>query len=96
MKRFGADLSPRRMHYCPECKKQRLSLPAGKTPSKEKREFDLPGGGKVELFEEVCQFCVRKYYERHFKPKRGDAQKIMRALQDEHKLPEDASLEELL
>jgi hypothetical protein len=97
MKNFGADnTTNRRAHYCPECNKQRLVTPIDHVPSKDKREFDLPDGTKIELFQEVCEFCVRKYFRKYFEPKKTDVKKIMRALSDEHELPEDTSLEELL
>jgi hypothetical protein len=96
MKNFGAAPKPKRAHFCPECKKQRLTLPVDETPSKEKREFDLPDGSKVELFEQVCPFCVRKYYKKYWEPKKTDVKKIMKALEEAHELPEDTSLEELL
>jgi hypothetical protein len=96
MKNFGAKPTTKRAHFCPECSKPRLVLPLGETASKEKRDFDLPGGDKVELFEQVCPFCVRKYYKKYWEPKKSDVKKIMQALEDAHELPDDTSLEELL
>jgi len=96
MKNFGADKVSKRAHYCPACNKPRLILPIDEEPSKEKRKFDLPNGEKIELFEMVCPFCVRKYYRKYWEPKKADVRKIMRALSEEHELPEDTSLEELL
>jgi hypothetical protein len=71
-------------------------LPHGEKQNKEKREFELPDGSKVELFAEVCPFCIRKYYKKYWEPKKTDVKKIMKALQEQHELPEDTSLEELL
>lgn len=96
MKNLGTNNVRKRAHYCPECNKPRLIVPIDDTPSKKKREFELPGGKKIELFEEVCQFCLRKYYKKYWEPKKADVKKIMRALAQEHELPEDTSLEELL
>ena len=96
MKNFGADKVGKRAHYCLACNKPRLILPIDEDPIKTKREFELPGGEKVELFEQVCPFCVHRYYKRYWEPKKADVRKIMRALAEERELPEDTSLEELL
>lgn len=96
MKNFGADKVSKRAHYCPACNKPRLILPLDEEPSKKKREFKLPNDDTVELFEMVCSYCVHRYYKKYWEPKRADVKKIMRALAEEHALPEDTSLEELL
>ena len=96
MKINNGKTTTKRMHYCPACNKPRLKLPIGQEPNKSKGEFDLPDGEKVELFVQVCEFCVQKYYKKYWQPKKADAKKVLQALELDRELPEDTSLEELL
>jgi hypothetical protein len=96
MKRFGSKTVSKRAHFCPECNKQRLHLLAGEEPDRSTKEFDLPNGEVVELYVQVCPFCIQKYYKKYWEPKKLDARKILKALEEGQELPENASLEELL
>jgi hypothetical protein len=80
---------------CPQCKKRRLFRKNGHLVSTEKVEKELPSGEKISFFKDICDICIAKLYQKYFAPKKGDAKKVLSALEDNRTLG-DKSLEELV
>lgn len=84
-----------RVYECPECHKFRLYRPEGYKISQEITKKDLPSGEQISHFNDICDFCAVKIYNRYYKPNKSDAKKILQALEDGKSIG-DKSLEELL
>ena len=82
-----------RTHDCLECGKFRLYLPLGQEPSNETQIFDLPNGEKKAFYKEMCEWCRKRLWQKHFAPKPTDIKKVLRAI-EKGKLNE--SLEDVL
>jgi hypothetical protein len=65
--------------------------------SHEKREYITFSKDTVTLFVDICDWCAIKNKKKHFDPSPSDIRKMLRAMKEEGKMPEDGpSLEDLL
>lgn len=84
-----------RMYHCPQCSKARMTRPHDHKVSLEKKKYDTYDGGTVELYADICIFCIERNKAKHFEPSRADLKKVLKAMQ-EGETNEDMSLEEML
>lgn len=89
-----------RIWFCPECGKQRMVLPMGQEPRRDKVSMETPSGRKVDIYPDVCSFCNQKYLKKYFGAGR-DMKAVADMMKDVHAgevldIPDGKSLEELL
>jgi len=80
---------------CPQCSKKRMIRPEGHVISDRKIQKELPSGETVEHFYDICASCIKKLTALYYTIKKGDAKKVLQALDDGGSLG-DKSIEELL
>lgn len=91
-----------RIWFCPQCNKQRLSLPIGQEPDRDLVEIETQAGRVVKVYRTVCGYCEQKYVKKYFGGGRDikAVADMMRGIAAEDlidlDLPDDKSLEELL
>lgn len=96
MKRLNSKPKDMRSFACPQCGKSRMTRPTDHTVSLEKREYKTKDNSQIELFTDICDFCKARNWTKYFEPTRADIRRVLKAMQDEAKLSEDQSLEDLL
>lgn len=85
-----------RAFTCLQCNKPRLMRDFDYVVNTSKTTYDTKDGSKVELFNDMCEFCKKNNFHKYFEPTRADVRKILKSMQEDAKLSGDQSLEELL
>lgn len=96
MKRQNKKPVDMRAFECPQCRKRRLIRPIDHVVSTETREYKGKDGQTITLLIDVCDNCRTRNFKRYFEPTKADVRRVIKSIQDEAKLPENQSLEELL
>lgn len=96
MKRLNQKPVDMRMLVCPQCQKPRMSRPIGHVIKLEKKSYKDRHDKDVEILTDICDFCIQKNYRLHFEPTRADIRKVLKTMQEEAKLADDQTLEDLL
>lgn len=96
MKRLNNKPVDMRCFECPQCHKQRMVRKPEHIVSQETREYKTRDGTPVTLLVDICDFCQVSNSKRHFEPSKADIRRLIKAIQEEGKLEEGQSLEELL
>jgi len=84
------------MFTCPQCRKQRMTRPLDHVINEAKQEYKTKDKDTVELFVDICEPCKGRNSRLYFEPSKADIKRILKAMQEDAKLGEDQSLEDLL
>lgn len=97
MKRLNSNppARARRVFYCPQCNKQRMTRDADHVVSSSTQVYTDKNNTEIELLTDICSFCEQANYKRYFEPTRADLKRVLKAIQEEGNIGED-SLEDLL
>jgi transcription elongation factor Elf1 len=79
---------------CPQCNKMRMSRPHTHIVSLEKKTYETYAQGNVDLFIDICNFCIQRNKIKYFEPTQADVRKVLKAMKEGK--PSDVSLEEML
>lgn len=96
MKRITSKPIDLRAFTCPQCDKMRMTRPLDHVVSKEVRSYKAKNGKDVELLIDVCDHCRAKNTRTFFEPSKADIRLVLKTMQEQAKLAEDQSLEDLL
>ena len=96
MKRLNSKPADMRCFDCPQCHKPRMVRTLKHVVSLETREYKTRDGSPVTLLIDVCDFCQKRNFHKHFEPSKADLRRVIKAIQSEAKLNEDQSLEDML
>lgn len=96
MKRLNSKPKDKRSYTCPQCNKRRMTRDLDHEVSDEQQEYKSKDGSTIKLFIDICDFCKTRNYQHHFEPTKADVRRILKAMQNDAKLSEEESLEELL
>lgn len=83
-----------RTFTCPQCEKHRMSRPHTHVVSLEKKTYETFAQGHVDLFVDICDYCISKNRVKYFEPTQADVRKVLKAMKEGK--PSDVSLEEML
>jgi len=81
---------------CPQCSKHRMTRPHDHIVSREQKPYDTYSGETIELYSDVCDFCMRRNQAKYFEPSQADLKKVLKAMQQTGELEEGQSLEDIL
>ena len=81
---------------CPQCGKLRMTRPLDHVVSQEKKKYKAYSGEEIELFFDVCDYCLRRNYHQYFEPQKSDIKKILKSLHEQTELDPDQSLEDFV
>jgi hypothetical protein len=94
MKRSGSEPENKRLFECPQCKKRRMTRPFTHIVSYETREYTTYKKDTIELYVDICNFCILKNKKKYFEPSKADLDKMLSALKTNEE--DGPSLEDLL
>ena len=83
----------KRVFVCPQCDKQRMTRPMDHEVSHEKREYKTFSEETIELFFDICDWCILRNKRKHFEPSPQDIKRMLAAMKTEEDGP---SIENLL
>jgi hypothetical protein len=96
MKRLNQKPQDKRVFSCPQCKKYRMTRPLDYVVNETKQEYKTKDKDTIELFVDICESCKARNNRQYFEPSKADIKRILKAMQEDAKLGEDQSLEDLL
>ena len=62
----------------------------------EKQEYKTRDNQTIELFVDICENCKASNWRRYFEPTKADIRRVLKTMQEDAKLSEEQTLEDLL
>lgn len=84
-----------RTFECPQCLKRRMTRSHDYEVSLEKNTYDTYAGDTIDLYTDICNFCIERNKKKYFEPTQADLKKVLKAMQ-EGASEDGPSLEEML
>ena len=96
MRRLNQKPKDMKALICPQCNKQRMIRPIDHVADKSKQEYKTKDKSTVDLFVDICRACRDRNNRLYFEPTKADIKRILKTMQEDAKLEEGQSLEDLL